>query len=113
MSDDLQLRLHVHSNPAWAADEIERLHAEVAAQDKELCEMAQHCDDLSCENARLRAKLTIAPETVRRLAAALAEALDTGGWMMVEDITSDQYHRIAEYALKPALLAAGMEEEYA
>ena len=39
------------------ADLINGLRAENSAQDKELSEMAQHCDDLSSENARLRAEL--------------------------------------------------------
>ena len=66
---------------------------------------------LLAEVEELRTRLTLTPEKVRSLAAALAEALDTGGWMLVEDITGDQYYRIAEHALKPALLAAGMREQ--
>lgn len=100
MSNDLQLRLRVHSNPAWAADEIERLHAEVAAQDKELCEMAQHCDDLSCENARLQAKLTITDEKIE---------LARSGRMLARDTSKSMYRQDEKALMRAALLAAGME----
>lgn len=95
--------------------EVERLQRERAEwcdrADALMTEQMTQMRDLTAEVEALRARLTLTPEKARRLADALAEALDTGGWTMVEDITNDQYCRIVEHALRPALLAAGMEEK--